>query len=212
MDRFLLTEFLEKGMATKAKIKNAEIESLSNAYVYNFPKYTTMLINQINQTAQGTRPKVVGQMSELIQEFDGHTLEEWEIWYNERMPNAIDAATEKIYEQFEKQKEAWNQITKELIHNWVKDLVYTKTFCGLKVQQAILSFIANETNQEWRLANKEEEAKGIDGYIGDKPVQIKSISYKMENHLNEIIDIPIIYYDKKKDGLVIEYDQRALKK
>lgn len=54
-----------------------------------------MLINQINQTAQGTRPKVVGQMSELIQEFDGQTLEEWIEWYNERQPNAVEAATEK---------------------------------------------------------------------------------------------------------------------
>lgn len=198
-------------MVIKVKIKNAEIESLSNACVYDFPKYTTMLINQINQTAQGTRPKVVGQMSELIQEFDGHTLEEWIRWYNERMPNAIEAATEKIYKQFEKQKEAWNLITKELIHNWVKDLVYTKTFCGLKVQQAILSFIANEIKEDWRLSNKEEEAIGIDGYIGTQPVQIKSISYKKENHLNEIIDVPIIYYDKKKNGLVIEYDEQALK-
>ena len=31
-----------------------------------FPKYTTQLMNLANQTAQGTRPKVVGQMSELF--------------------------------------------------------------------------------------------------------------------------------------------------
>lgn len=50
----------------KKTITNQEVAALSNASVYPFPKYTTMLINQINQTAQGTRPKVVGQMSELI--------------------------------------------------------------------------------------------------------------------------------------------------
>ena len=93
-------------MLKKIKIKNSEVEQLSNASMYPFPKYTTMLINQINQTAQGTRPKVVGQMSELIQEFDGQTLEEWIEWYNERQPNAVEAATEKIYDQFVKQKEA----------------------------------------------------------------------------------------------------------
>lgn len=194
-------------MLKKIKIKNSEVEQLSNASMYPFPKYTTMLINQINQTAQGTRPKVVGQMSELIQEFDGQTLEEWIEWYNERQPNAVEAATEKIYDQFVKQKEAMMLIDKDLIREWVKDLVYTKTFCGLRVQQAIISFIAGKLGKSWRLANKEEEAKGIDGYIGNTPVQIKSAAYKMENHLNEVIDVPIIYYEKKKDGLNIEFNE-----
>lgn len=190
----------------KYKIKNDEVASLSNASMYPFPKYTTMLINQINQTAQGTRPKVVGQMSDLIQKFDGQTLDEWIEWYNEHQPNAVEAATEKIYNQFIKLKDAMMLIDKDLIREWVKDLVYTKTFCGLKVQQAILSFIAGKLGKEWRLADKEEEAKGIDGYIGKTPVQIKSATYKVENHLNEIIEVPIIYYEKKKDGLNIEYN------
>lgn len=191
----------------KKKIKNEEIAQLSNASMYPFPKYTTMLINQINQTAQGTRPKIVGQMSELIQEFDGNTLDEWIEWYNERYPNAIDSATDKIYDQFIKQKEAILAIDKTLIKEWVKDLVYTKTFCGLRVQQAIISFIANSLNKPWRLSTKEEESKGIDGFIGGKPVQIKSETYKIEGHLNEIIDVPIIYYGKKKDGLNIQYNE-----
>lgn len=88
-------------MLKKIKIKNSEVEQLSNASMYPFPKYTTMLINQINQTAQGTRPKVVGQMSELIQEFDGQTLEEWIEWYNERQPNAVEAANWKNKEEWE---------------------------------------------------------------------------------------------------------------
>ena len=194
----------------KYKIKNEEVAELSNAAIYPFPKYTTMLINQINQVAQGTRPKVVGQMSDLIQEFDGQTLEEWTNWYNERQPNAIESATDKIYAQFLKQKEAMMKIDKNLIREWVKDLVFNKTFCGLKVQQAIISSIAGKLNQSWRLATKEEESKGIDGYIGKKPIQIKSITYKLEKHLSETIDVPIVYYNKKKDGLVIEYNEQEL--
>ena len=81
----------------KKTITNQEVAALSNASVYPFPKYTTMLINQINQTAQGTRPKVVGQMSELIKEFDGQTLDEWKRWYDSRQPQAIDKATAKIW-------------------------------------------------------------------------------------------------------------------
>lgn len=187
------------------KITNEEIANLSNASIYPFPKYTSMLINQINQTAQGTRPKVVGQMSELIQEFEGNTLEEWIEWYNETYPNAIEAATEKIFAQYMKQRDAMLSINKDLIREWVKDLVYTKTFCGLKVQQAIIAHIAKTLNKSWRLSTKEEEAIGIDGYINGKPVQIKSITYKVENYLNENIEVPIVYYDKKKDGLFIEF-------
>ena len=58
----------------KFKISNGEIEQLSNASKYPFPKYATQIINLLNSNAQGTRPAVVGQMSELIQEFDGKTL------------------------------------------------------------------------------------------------------------------------------------------
>lgn len=187
------------------KITNEEIAKLSNASIYPFPKYTSMLINQINQTAQGTRPKVVGQMSELIQEFEGNTLEEWIEWYNETYPNAIEEATEKIFAQYMKQRDAMLSINKDLIREWVKDLVYTKTFCGLKVQQAIITHIAKTLNKPWRLSTKEEEAKGIDGFINNKPVQIKSNTYKVENYLNENIEVPIVYYDKKKDGLFIEF-------
>jgi len=56
----------------KLKLQNSEIEKLSNASQYDFPKYATQFINLINSNAQGTRPNVVGQMSELIQEFDGN--------------------------------------------------------------------------------------------------------------------------------------------
>ena len=44
------------------------------------PKYVSQLINLGNIFSQGTRPKVVGQMSELIKEFrksGGRTFEDW---------------------------------------------------------------------------------------------------------------------------------------
>ena len=191
----------------KKKIKNEEVASLSNATIYDFPKYTTMIVNMVNGTAQATRPKVVGQMSELIQEFEGKTLDEWIAWYSAKMPNAISDATAKIFSLMVEIKKAMELIDDTLIENWVKDLVYNKTFCGLKVQQAIISYIANIYGKEWRLADKAEEAKGIDGFIGNIPVQIKAETYKQKGQLNEIIDVPIIYYEKKKDGLNIEFDQ-----
>ena len=54
----------------KFKISNDEVAELSNAPQYEFPKYVTQVINLVNSNAGGTRPKVVGQMSELVKEFD----------------------------------------------------------------------------------------------------------------------------------------------
>ena len=190
----------------KFKISNETISDLSNAPQYEFPKYVTQVINLVNSNAGGTRPKVVGQMSELIKEFDGRTIDEWIEWYNNRYPSAVNDATEKIWTMYEAMKGAFNTITKEMVENWVKDLVYSKTFCGLKFQTAIISAIASQLNKEWREATPEEEAQGIDGFIGNKPLQVKAVTYKLEARLSETIEVPIVYYDKKKDGINIEYN------
>lgn len=190
----------------KFKISSNEIAELSNVPQYQFPKYVTQVINLINSNAGGTRPKVVGQMSELVKEFDGKTINEWIEWYTERYPNAVSNATEKIWNMYENMKSAFNAITKDMIEDWVKDLVYGKTYCGLRFQTAIISAIANQLSKKWREASPEEEAQGIDGFIDDKPLQIKPITYKLETRLSEIINIPIVYYDKKKDGISIEYN------
>ena len=193
-------------MLKKVKMKNSEVEQLSNASHYDFPKYTTQIINLVNSNAQGTRPDVVGQMSELIQEFDGNSLQEWIEWYSAKQPNAVEAATEKIYAKFLEMKSAVDAVNKEMIRAWVEDLVHTKTYCGLKFQSAIIAFLAGKLNSTWRLATVAEEAKGIDGFIGETPIQIKSATYKLEARLSENIEVPIVYYDKKKDGINIEYD------
>lgn len=194
----------------KKKIYNQTVEELSNASAYDFPKYTTQIINLVNSNAQGTRPVVVGQMSELIQAFPGKSLTEWVEWYNIQQPNAVNKATEKIWSKLQEMKEAITLIDKPMVEAWVKDLVYTKTYCGLKFQEAILAYLAREFNTSYRLANIEEEAQGIDGYINARPVQIKSITYKQEALLSEVINVPIIYYDKKKDGISIEFEPNNL--
>ncbi len=194
----------------KKKIYNQAVEELSNAEAYNFPKYTTQIINLVNSNAQGTRPSVVGQMSELIQAFPGKSLAEWIEWYSEQQPNAVNNATDKIWSKLQEMKDAVALIDKPMVEAWVKDLVYTKTYCGLKFQEAILAYLAREYNTTYRLASIEEESQGIDGYLNNNPVQIKSITYKQEALLSEVINVPIIYYDKKKDGINIEFEPNDL--
>jgi probable type-2 restriction enzyme mthZI len=190
----------------KKKIYNQTVEELSNAEAYDFPKYTTQIINLVNSNAQGTRPAVVGQMSELIQAFPGKSLTEWIEWYSAQQPNAVNNATEKIWSKLQEMKDALTLIDKPMVESWVKDLVYTKTYCGLKFQEAILAYLAREYNTTYRLATIEEEAQGIDGYVNNRPAQIKSITYKQEALLAEVINVPIIFYDKKKDGINIEFE------
>lgn len=65
----------------KYTLKNENIESYNDSDTFRFPKYTSQLINWANQNAQGTRPVVVGQMSELFPEFmssgEEITIENW---------------------------------------------------------------------------------------------------------------------------------------
>ena len=191
-------------------IKNEEITSYNESTVYHFPKYTSQLINWANQNAQGTRPVVVGQMSELFPEFMNSetdiTIKNWHDWYTERYPDAIEKATEKIYAQVQNLKEAIPQINHEMVKHWVEDLVIQKTFNGLYVQKAILASLAEKKRTSYRLASPEEEAQGIDGYVGETPYSVKPDSYKTMSRLSETINVTMIYYTKKKTGIFIEVE------
>ncbi|MDI9578772.1 MAG: MjaI family restriction endonuclease [Thermoproteota archaeon] len=186
-------------------IKNSRITQDIAGKITEFPKYTSQLMNLANQNAQGTRPKVVGQLSDLIQECPKKTYKEWVNWYNEKMPTAIDDATEKVYEMIQNLNNAIKQIDKDLVKKWVEDLVLTKTFVGLCFQESILKVIAERRLVNYRLATPIEESQNIDGYIGDIPVSIKPITYKTKNMLHENINVKIIYYEKLKDGIKVEY-------
>lgn len=191
----------------KIKISLEELRKYLEIEPVEFPKYTAPIINLANQYAQGTRPKIVGQMSELIQEFTGRTLEEWEQWYLEQKPDAIRVATEKIMEMLQNFKDTLNSIDKGLVEQWVRDLVVVKTFIGLRFQEAILKKGAEIKGTSFRLAVPEEESKGIDGYIGDFPVSIKPYTYEVKTALSERIAVKIIYYRKLKDGLEVDFGE-----
>ena len=99
-------------------------------------------------------------------------------WYLSRMPDAIEQATKRVSAMVENLKSAIQLIDDSLIREWVEDLVFTKTYIGLRFQEGILIKIAGRKGQSYRLSTPQEEAKGKDGFIGDKPVSIKPITYK----------------------------------
>lgn len=194
----------------KCTIPNNKLKLYNESVEYDFPKYTSQLINWANQNAQGTRPKVVGQMSELIQTFAKEsnelTIKGWSSWYQKNFPQAIDNATDKIYTQLLNLKDAIKQIDKQMIREWVIDLIINKTFNGLFVQKSILAFLGEKFNLPYRLSTPEEESKGIDGYVGEIAYSIKPITYKTMDRLQETIEAKMIYYEKNKTGLKIEVD------
>lgn len=190
----------------KLKISNAELRKYLNINPPSFPKYSTSIINLANQFAQGTRPKVVGQMSELIQEFSGKSLSEWEKWYVNKNPQAIVNATEKIVKMIGTFRETLDRVDKDLIERWVKDLVIVKTFIGLRCQEAILKKVAENKGCKYKLATPEEESKGIDGFLDNISVSVKPITYKSKPELQEKIKAKFIYYEKKKDGVEITFE------
>ncbi len=194
-------------MERTLKITNKDIEALTSCKNCMFPKYATQIMNLANANAQGTRPKVVGQMSDLIQQCPGRTVAEWKAWYNQKYPTSIDKATDKVYAMIEEFQRVIVKIDKKMVRDWVEDLVITKTFVGLRFQEAILKRVAEQLGRPYRLSTPDDEAKGIDGYINDVPVSIKPSTYKSKRlTLSEQIGAAIIFYEKKKTGLMVEFD------
>ncbi|MEK9185735.1 MAG: MjaI family restriction endonuclease, partial [Patescibacteria group bacterium] len=150
------------------------------------------------------RPKVVGQLSELIKECHKKNFEEWKEWYLSKHPHAIDEASKKIAEMVDKLKKAIELIDDNMVKDWVEDLVLGKTFVGLRFQEAILKKVAKLKNAAYRLAKPAEESKGIDGFIGKIAVSIKPETYKTMDVLSEEIAAKIIFYKKTKAGLFVD--------
>jgi len=194
----------------KIKIEREKVVSEITKRNKEFPKYITQILNIANQNAQATRPKVVGQLSELIKEADVNSYKEWKKWYLSRYPDATEKATDKLWEMVKKMKSAMSEIDKEMVESWVEDLVIDKTVEGLIMQEAVLKELANRYDKDYSLADEKEESKGIDGYVGDIPISIKSDTYLSKSQtLSEKIDIEIVYYKTTNQYLYIYLDKNS---
>jgi hypothetical protein len=107
----------------------------------------------------------------------------------DRSPDGISAATQKIMQMLENFKQIIGKIDQRIVEEWVKDLVITKTFLGLKIQEAILKKGAEINRSDYRLSTPDEESKGIDGFIGGIPVSIKPDTYNLKAALPEVIKV-----------------------
>lgn len=189
------------------RVDISEIYEASDVEPPDFPKYTTQLMNLANQNSQGTRPRVVGQMSELVEESEARSFEEWKSWYLERHPDAVARAAEKVRGGIEKLREAIEKIDDALVEQWVEDLVLVKTAEGLLIQGAIFNYLSEKVGQSYRPSTSTEEARGIDGYIGYTAVSVKPESYRSKvSTKQEEIDAAMVFYKKTNKYLHIVYE------
>ena len=100
--------------------------------------------------------------------------------------------------------EAVSKTDLTVVKSWVEDLVLVKTFAGLKFQEAILKKLAEIKGCDYRLAEPNEESQGIDGFVGQEAYSIKPNTYDAIPTLAESIEVKMIFYEKKKDGVVFE--------
>jgi len=193
---------------TEEKIPIEELYAGTGADTPSFPKYTTQLLNLANQNAQGTRPDVVGQVSELIDESGAQTYEEWKEWYLERHPQAIERATEKVKEHVANLRDALEKIDEDMVRRWVEDLVLVKTAQGLLIEQTVLEYLADRFEVSYEQSSPQDESEGIDGYVGGRPVSVKPESYESKpSTKHETIDAALVYYKTTDKYLTIAFDE-----
>lgn len=200
----------------RKKIKSRKIAEAIGIEQISIPKYSSGVINNANKYSHATRAENVSQVSETIKIFrddatvPNHSLAEWERWYLAKYPDAITKATDDAWRQFKKMKAELAKVKKEHIKEWERDLIINKTYAGLMIQDAIIKTIAKDLGVESRLGTPEEEGRGIDGYINNIPVQIKSNTFQEEvrnEHFDE--EIVMIYYtkDNRTADITFEYNR-----
>lgn len=187
-------------------IRNSELVRCLTGETLHYPTYTTQLINLASRNAQATRPRVVGQLSDLIHEYPGDSYSEWVGWYRSTHPEAIETASRKIWQMLKKMESAMEQIDESMVRRWVEDLVLAKTYAGLRIQESVLKTIAEGRGMTYRLANPAEESRGIDGFIGGRPVSVKPVSYRSQAMLAEQIAADMIYYEKVPGGVAVYFN------
>ena len=181
-----------------------------------FPTYCSPLLNIANQYGRGTRPEVVGQLSDLVREIRPVSVEEWKDKYYTKHPEAKANAADRIERTVHNLRQALESIDRPMIEQWVDDLLINKTFTGFSYEGIVLKELANRTMGDYRASSTEDERKGIDGWVKVGtvyvPVQIKPESHRRGRNRPEKFTCPIVYYLVKQDCLHIdarEFQQEA---
>ena len=169
-----------------------------------WPKYSTQLLNLAGQNSQCFAAKRVGSMKELWLEFVAtevpDTLENWEAFYVDRMgTDVLDEATVRLYGMVSKM--GLSNIDEKMCADYVREVVYNKTHFGYGGEAMAIAVTAEYFDLPYRFSNAEEESQGIDGWIGEYPVQVKPQDTFKVGHVFNKADTTkqlVVTYEKKK--------------
>lgn len=201
-----MSENLELENLKEERIRLDKAKESINANL-NLPTYTSYILNEIVRNSKANYPNIVGQMSELVPQNKDKTQKEWEDWYLENYPDAIDNATDKAYKMLLKHKKAMDLIDKSMVKEYIADLVLVKSRKGLIFHDMVLDYLSKKYETTYRLATPEEESKGIDGYVGEKPIQIKPNTYLNMSRLQEEFTCDVVYYKPTATFLYIYFEE-----
>jgi len=128
------------------------------------------------------------------------TLENWETFYVGRMgTDGLDEASEKLYDMISKMGVPW--IDEQMCADYVREVIYNKTHFGMGGESMAIAVAAEYFDLPYRFSNAEEESQGIDGWIGEYPVQVKPQDTFKVGHVFNKADTSkqlVVTYEKKK--------------
>lgn len=172
-----------------------------------FPDLTSALIGLANHLSKATTRKKLGNPTSVIEEFGGKTFEDWERFYEQKRPGALDTAGREIYNAIEMLRNALELVDKELVRHWVEEAVLKRTYATWRIQETILRNIAKLQGKPFRQPDDHESEAGIDGFIDERPFSVRPVSHYFKGPPEEQdAPVDVVYFEKAKRGLKVYYD------
>jgi hypothetical protein len=160
----------------------------------------------ININAQATRPKHIGNLSLMKCNFNGQSIEEWKKYLTDVDPYIIDKVVNKIMDKSIEMCITAPYLNYDTVKIWAEDLIFYKTFIGFYIENLVFETISKKFGLKFhRKLTSNDESLGIDGYLNDKPFNVKPKTFKNKKNPSNKVNCEIIYYNLKKNLIEIEY-------
>ena len=170
--------------------KGVSVNNIFKDHTLSLPKYVYSFINKSNELSKACGTHNVSHLHTLIKRRKFRTINEWKKWYINRYPDSVETAVSKSYDLIiEAIKNISGKETKistkgkkqirKFCNQFVENLMFEKTFVGLKVQEVILSKLSEIMSEKSVWASPEDDSSGVDGYVGNIPISIKPKSCKL---------------------------------